>query len=394
MAAVPAPHDQRGRFHSVWSDDKLLDILIPVAVTVDERGPTTVTMAAWDRARGPALGILDVDELPPTARASVKRLNSRGPRRLTWREWLQLADKQGAGRRQAVVAQQRSEPASVAASPARSPTRSRPPTNSSRAAPGGMSHADAQVWFVRANGRYAQRNELRRFMADCHASLAQRTPGQPYTDCYDRAEAQWREAGDVVPAERPKPRSRTQAPYKLPPGGIIPGAPANKVALRKPEDARAAPSRTPRPLRRWPTPLRRIDDGGAPRTAVPTETLRRLAARQRLARPPELPAVRRVHGPACRGDSVVSASTRMMRGQRRTGRGAAVSSLIRQPDPRRTSVTRYGPPFRSTKVTVAVRRPVVSNARSTDRRATAASCSRRWTESSRGREPVTALGNP
>lgn len=102
-------HDPRGRFRSAWRDDALLDILIPVARTVNGHHPTRVTMQAWDAQRGPALDIAEPERWPPTARAIVMRLNSRGPRHLTWRHWLEIARGDAAQRRAALTAQQRSE---------------------------------------------------------------------------------------------------------------------------------------------------------------------------------------------------------------------------------------------------------------------------------------------
>ena len=81
-------HDLRGRFASQWRDDQLLDTLAAVARHVDALYPTTVTTTAWDRSRGRALGLVDERAFPPTARAVVLRLNSRGRRR-TWTRWLE-----------------------------------------------------------------------------------------------------------------------------------------------------------------------------------------------------------------------------------------------------------------------------------------------------------------
>lgn len=293
-------YDIRGRFRSDWSDDQLLDILIPVARAVNPGAPTSVAMRAWDRQRGPALGISDPEELPPTSRAIVMRLNSRGPRTLSWQQWLEVALKEGDERRQSLVAQQRSEAAErpsearlrfacqlVAQYLGRDtlvpdeydrgrvelirrdrrrrqgmpgalaellPTANqlqrgrdwrevlrvaglRPPRPRQRGRQGGevhaggMSQAEAQVWFVRANRRYARAKELKSFMADCSASLAHWSAGRPWKECYDEAEALLRAAGDPVPADRPAAREPRKL-YELPPGGVIPGAPLNKAALR------------------------------------------------------------------------------------------------------------------------------------------------------------------
>jgi hypothetical protein len=303
-------HDTRGRFRSSWSDDRLLDILVPVAVAAHLRQPTRVTMKAWDHHRAVALGINAPDELPPTARAIVMRLNARGPRKLSWQQWLELAQKQDDERRQSLVAQHRSEvtqelsdvriryacqrvaqhlgvdtllpheyetartelvrhdrrrrrgvPGALAELlPTANQVQQghewrevlrigglRPPRPRARvrqgggAHPGGMSHAAAQVWFVRINGRFAGRAELRDFMADCAASLTVWRAGRPYADCYDETETLLREQGILVPAERPA-RGEKQGAYSLPAGESIPGAPPNKVALRaekSPEDRRA-----------------------------------------------------------------------------------------------------------------------------------------------------------
>jgi hypothetical protein len=108
MTAV-LTQDARGRFTTGWRDDQLLDVVALVAQHADALFPVMVTMTAWDRCRGRALGLVDEQDFPPTARAITMRLNGRGRRR-TWAQWLQVAlTTHGASRTQTLVAQQRSE---------------------------------------------------------------------------------------------------------------------------------------------------------------------------------------------------------------------------------------------------------------------------------------------
>ena len=95
---------------------------------------------------------------------------------------------------------------------------------------GATSHIEAQVWFVRCNGRYASRNTLTRFMADCNAALEDWPHVQPYGGSCDLVDACLREERIVVPAERPRADRRGAGTYALPPEAIIPGAPASRAA--------------------------------------------------------------------------------------------------------------------------------------------------------------------
>lgn len=256
-------------------------------------------MEAWDAARSEALGITDESELPPTARASVMRLNSRG-RPLTWRDWLDLATANSVTRQHRLTAQRVTPPtgglndarvryaarrvaghlrvdaltpddydtgrAKLIGSDRRR-RRGEPgaviellPTSgqlqhgrtwldvlriaglkrvqrrgrlAGGAHPGGLPHADAQVVFARANGRFASRRELQRFMRDCGAALADWPDGRPYDACLDEAERCLRDEGVECQLLRPSARGgRHAAQYKLPPGGRIEGAPPSAKALR------------------------------------------------------------------------------------------------------------------------------------------------------------------
>ena len=75
-----------------------------------------------------------------------------------------------------------------------------------------MPQVEAQVWFVRANGRYASVKTLQRFMTDCGAALADWPDGRPYSECYDEAEQCLRAQGLPVPAQRPDFRRRGGGP--------------------------------------------------------------------------------------------------------------------------------------------------------------------------------------
>ena len=108
---------------------------------------------------------------------------------------------------------------------------------------GGLPHVDAQVVFARVNGRFAGRRELQLFMLDCDAALVDAPRGAgAYIPIYDEAEERLRAEGYTGPLPRPNPATPKPAPYELPPGGRIEGAPRSQksiLAEKTPEQRQA-----------------------------------------------------------------------------------------------------------------------------------------------------------